>query len=234
MISSSKKEEILAKAQAWFRESIAKKHIKNTQKLVNPFEFNVNPFLAVYLSNFLAGNSDKKNIAKALVYPRALGTSITTSFGTNIQKFAHEVLDSFGSTTSGIDIEFIDQIDGEKKYCQLKSGPETINKDDVETIAGHFTSIINLARTNGVKLGFDQLVVGVLYGDETSLNGHYRRITSQYHYPLLVGQNFWHRLTGDPEFYHDLAEAIGQVAIESDFKEELEKVIEELAANLEI
>ena len=33
-------------------------------------------------------------------------------------------------------------IDGEKKYCQLKSGPDTINKDDVETIAGHFKSVI--------------------------------------------------------------------------------------------
>jgi hypothetical protein len=39
-----------------------------------------------------------------------------------------------GSVVHGIDIEFIDAIDGRKKYCQLKSGPSTINKDDVVTI----------------------------------------------------------------------------------------------------
>ncbi len=104
------KEAILEKAQAWFKKSIAENHIKNTQKLVKASKFDINPFLAVYLSNFLTGNTNPESIAKALLYPRVLGTSITTSFGTNIQKFTNEVLSSFGSTTSGIDIEFIDQI----------------------------------------------------------------------------------------------------------------------------
>lgn len=78
----------------------------------------------MYLANFLTGNSSPKSIAKALIYPRILGTSITTSFGTNIQKFTNDVLDAFGSTTPGIDIEFIDRIDGHKKYCQMKSGTQ--------------------------------------------------------------------------------------------------------------
>ncbi len=221
--------DILQKAKIWFKDSIIENHIKNTLKLSNIKEFNVNPFLLAYLSNFLEGNHDPISIAKALIYPRVLGTSINTSFGTNIQKFTATVLSSFGSTTSGIDIEFIDMIDGEKKFCQLKSGPDTINKDDVETIAKHFTDVIHLSRTNGVKIGFDNLIVGVIYGEATDLSAHYKRISKQYYYPVIIGNDFWHRLTGDPDFYIDLIKAIAEVATEADFKHELDQVIETLA-----
>ena len=233
-MNQDKKDAILEKAQIWFKESISENHIKNTKKLVKVSKFDVNPFLAVYLSNFLTGNTKPESIAKALLYPRVLGTSITTSFGTNIQKFTNEVLSSFGSTTSGIDIEFIDQINNNKIYCQLKSGPNTINKDDVETIVGHFKKVINLGRTNNLRITHDDMVVGIIYGDNASLNGHYKRITGEYDYPIYIGQNFWYRLTGDENFYSDLIHAIGQVAIEADFSEELEDVILELSKASEI
>ena len=197
------KGQVLQNAQDWFKDTISVNHIKNTKKLENVSEFNINPFLAVYLANFLCGNSDPESIAKALIYPRVLGTSITTSFGQNMQSFTNNVLPSFGSTTSGIDIEFDDHIDGHKKYCQLKAGPNTINKDDVETIAGHFRSVINLGRTNNLRLGFDNLIVGVLYGEPSDLSSHYKRITKDYHYPVIAGKEFWHRLTGDADFYAD-------------------------------
>jgi len=221
--------EILDKAKEWFRNTIAANHIANTKKLNKSSEFNINPFLAVYLANFLTGNSSALSIAKALIYPRVLGTSITTSFGTNIQKFTNDVLDAFGSTTLGIDIEFIDQVDGHKKYCQLKAGPNTINKDDVETIIGHFQSTIRLARTNNLRVSLDDMIVGVIYGKRNELSGHYIRIINQYHYPVYVGQDFWHRLTGDGEFYEKLISAIGSVAIEADYSHELEEVIKQLA-----
>ena len=118
-MTKEEKYEILQKAKTWFTKSIADNHIKNTLKLSDIKQFNVNPFLLTYLSNFLEGNHNPKSIAKALIYPRVLGTSINTSFGTNIQKFTSTVLSSYGSTTSGIDIEFIDMIDGEKKYCSI-------------------------------------------------------------------------------------------------------------------
>lgn len=224
------KEEILEKAKDWFRDTIAQNHIKNTEKLVNPKQFNINPFLAVYLANFLTGNSSPESIAKVLLLPRVLGTSITTSFGANIQSFTNNVLDAFGSTTSGIDIEYIDQIDGYKKYCQLKLGPQTINKDDVETIVGHFSSVINLARTNNLRVTHSDLVVGVIYGEPSALSANYKRITHQYHHPVIIGKEFWHRLTGDEDFYADLANIIGSVAIEADYSKEFERVIKELAA----
>lgn len=233
-MNNIEKKEILIKAQNWFKNTISTNHIKNTQKLINPNEFNINPFLTVYLANFLTGNSDPESIAKALIYPRVLGTSITTSFGQNFQSFTNDVLSSLGSTTSGIDIEFIDCIDREKKYCQLKAGPNTINKDDVETIAGHFTSVINLGRTNNVKLSFDNLIVGVMYGEAEDLSSHYKRITNQYHFPVIVGQDFWMRLTGDRDFFADLVKSIGEIAIEANYTAELQSVVENLARTQEI
>lgn len=231
---SINKEEILQKAKQWFNDSIARNHIKNTEKLVNPKEFQINPFLTTYLANFLTGNSSPESIAKVLLLPRVLGTSITTSFGTQIQTFTSSVLKGFGSVISGIDIEFTDQVDGEKKYCQLKAGPNTINKDDVETIANHFRDVIHLARTNRVNIGLDNMIVGVIYGHTSDLSGHYKRITNQYHYPVIVGQDFWYRLTGDESFYIDLINAIGSVACDANYSQEFQNIIRQLSETEEI
>ncbi len=223
------KQKILESAKQWFQETVATNHIVNTEKLTNPKEFNINPFTAVYLANFLTGNSKPESIAKALLFPRVLGTSISTTFGNGIQQFTNDVLGAFGSTTNGIDIEFTDQIDGYKKYCQLKSGPNTINKDDVESIAGHFKGVINLARTNNQRINREDMIVGVIYGEPEQLSSHYKRITSQYDFPVHIGQDFWHRLTGDEHFYQDLIGAIGSVAIEADYSSEFQEVIRELS-----
>jgi hypothetical protein len=228
------KEEILEKAKEWFRTTIVENHASNTKKLVNPKEFNINPFLTIYLANFLTGDSTPESIAKALIYPRVLGNSITTSFGTNVQKFTADVLEGFASVTSGIDIEFVDQIDGHKKYCQLKAGPNTINKDDVETIAGHFKSVIQLGRTNNLRIALGDMVVGLIYGGQEQLSGHYKRLEKQYNIPVLSAQDFWHRLTGDEGFYKELIAAIGSVAIDADYSAELNDIISELAKHEEI
>ncbi|MCP5098114.1 MAG: restriction endonuclease [Chloroflexi bacterium] len=228
------KTEILEKAKEWFRKSIAEQHIKNTEKLANPKKLIINPFLINYLANFLTGNNSPESIAKAIIYPRILGTSITTSFGTNIQKFASEVLDGFGSTTSGIDIEFIDQSDNRRKYCQLKAGPNTINRDDVESIRGHFSAIQALARTNSVSIGYGDLIVGVLYGTPEQLSSHYKRLDFEYSHPVIIGQEFWFRLTGDKQFYHDLIEQIASVATEIDGSDIIQETVKRLASTEEI
>lgn len=231
--SIEQKQKILDAAKVWFGEKIAQNHIRNTEKLTNPDQLKINPFLAVYLANFLTGNSHPESIAKALLYPRVLGTPINTSFGTNMQGFISTIKEvaAVGSTTSGIDIEFIDQIDGRKKYCQLKAGPETINKDDVETIAGHFKAVRNLSRTNNLRIPNDDMIVGVLYGEPHELNSHYRRISAEYDYEVVIGSDFWRRLTGDRNFYRELIEAIGSVAVDADYSKELERVVRELAAS---
>jgi hypothetical protein len=224
--------EIIERAKEFFRKEIAPSHITNTKKLTKLKEFNLNPFLDKYKASFLTGNDDPKSIAKALVYPRILGTSINTTFGNKLQKFCSEVLEGFASTTSGIDIEFIDKTDGKRKYCQIKAGPNTINKDDVETIKGHFAGVKNLARTNNLHIGFSDLIVGVFYGTPEELSGHYKKINQEY--PVIIGAEFWYRLTGEEDFYQRLTDAMGEVASEYDATELIEQVIDSLAKEIEV
>jgi len=235
MIEEFKKERILEAAKNWFREVIAPNHIQNTVKCSDPKELKINPFLVKYLARFLTGKTDALSIAKALILPRALGTSITTSFGENAQKFLGEIRSSIGgSTTSGIDIEFVDQIDGKKKYCQLKLGPTTINKDDVETINQHFASIKRLAQKNHLPLDINQMIVGVLYGERSDLSANYKNIEKKHHYPVYAGKEFWERLTGSDQFYNDLGTAISEVALEFDSSHLLDDTIKKLAETSEI
>lgn len=233
-ISNIKKQEILDAIKKWFRDVVAVNHIKNTNKLTQPNEFDINPFTVAYLAKFLSGNTSARSIAKALLYPRVLGTSITTSLGTNLQKFIPYLKDALGneaagSITPGMDIEFIDQIDNKKKYCQLKAGPITINKDDVTTIHNHFKNARNLARTNGASLSSDDLVIGILYGDRSKLSANYKTLEKEHGYHVFIGQEFWYRLTGEEHFYFELGRAIASVSEEFDGTELLERIIKELS-----
>ncbi len=232
IMNEIKRQEILLTAKEFFRDTIAVNHVKNTEKLASLKEFKINPFLDKYLANFAFGDSSAESIAKALVYPRVLGTSITTSFGTNMQNFCNVVLRGYASLVSGIDIEFIDAIDGRKKYCQIKSGPNTINKDDIKSIIDHFDSVRNLARTNrntDINPTID-CIVGVLYGTFEDISSHYRVVNNTY--PVVCGQDFWHRLTGDPNFYEALINAFAEVAVDVDGREVIQQTIDALAMEL--
>lgn len=116
------------------------------------------------------------------------------------------------SGIDGIDIEFVDAMDGRRKYCQCKAGPKTINKDDITTFLSHFKYLMNKSRLDRMGLQFDDLVVGVLYGEKGSLSAFYKAIDT--HYPVLCGSDFWMHLTGDETFYHRLAKAFGEVVDE--------------------
>ena len=191
--------------------------------------FDINPFLINYLAAFLCGDTSNLSIAKALVYPRILATSINTSFGQNTQIFISNLSQIIGNASGidGIDIEFIDALDGRRKYCQCKAGPQTINKDDVTTILGHFKKLIGKARLDKMPLMLDDMIVGVLYGDKISPN--YKMIEAQY--PVYYGANFWLHLTGDTNFYYRLSKAFGEVVEEGkiDGKQLIADKVQEIA-----
>jgi hypothetical protein len=233
-MNEQEQKEILEKVKIWFRTVIIPNHIKNTLKLSNPSEFDINPFLVPYIAAFLTGELTPESVAKALLYPRVLGSSITTSFGQNMQTFISGVLDSYGSLVPGIDIEFVDAVDGRKKYCQAKLGPNTINKDDVETIHNHFRQAKNLGRTNNLPVQQHDLVVGILYGEPGQESNHYRSLRDKHDYSLCIGQDFWHRLTGDESFYSELKKAIAEVAVEAKGEKLIQKVIGDLSQKDEI
>lgn len=231
-MNNQQRELILENAKIFFRNEIVLSHINGACKRASKLsEYNVNPFLFKYLANFLTGNDDSISIARALVLPRILGSSINTSFGMKIQNLVSSLFQGLGSTTQGIDIEFIDAIDGRKKYCQLKAGPNTINYDDVTTITNHFNGVRSLARTNNLNVGINDMIVGVVYGDESELSSHYKKIGATY--PVIIGKDFWHRLTGKEDFYFELIDAIGEVALEVDGSNVVEQTIATLALEIE-
>lgn len=226
------REQIIENAKSFFRTEIVQSHIEGACNRASQLsEYNVNPFLFKYLANFLTGNDDSESIARALVLPRVLGSAITTSFGMKIQSLISTLFQGLGSTTQGIDIEFVDEIDGRKKYCQLKAGPNTINRDDVTTIVNHFRGVRNLARTNNLNIGIQDMIVGVVYGEAAELSSHYRKIGNDY--PVHIGQDFWHRLTGRENFYFELIDAIGEVALEVDASNIVENTIKKLSIEIE-
>lgn len=231
-MKQAEKLELMDKFKEWFRHVLSEAHKRNTEKLQDPKEFQINPFIIYYLANYLEGNSDPKTLAKVLVYPRALGTSITTSFGALQRFISKDWFKAYGSAIPGIDIEFVDQIDGRRKYCQLKSGPNALNKDDIKTYVDHFKAIKNLARTNSLNLEYGDLVFALTYGERSEINAFIKGLEDQ-HVRTLVGKEFWYALTGDIDFYKSLIKAAGEVAKEFNMKSLVESVIDKLSKRIE-
>lgn len=75
------------------------------------------------------------------------------------------------------------------------------------------------------------LMFCLLYGEESEKNGYVRSIETDY--IVVMGKDFWHRLTGDEDFYSDLITAFGEVALEVNMKEAVEEVIDKLANKIE-
>lgn len=229
-MTEQEKATLLTKAKELFRDTFAANHYKNTEHLDKTSAFTINPFLHKYLTMFAFGEDTPENRAKALLYPRAFGTSMTTGFGNFLQNLCNELRQSYPSTTAGMDIEFDDSVDGRHKYCQLKASPQTINKDDVKTVKDHFRGVINLARTNGQAVAPMDCVVGVCYGTRKDLSSHYKKIDEDY--PVYTGDEFWTHLTGDAHFYEDLINAFAEVAADINASGMVEETVEKLAQNI--
>jgi hypothetical protein len=227
------KQQILRDFTTWWRDEFAVSHKTNTIKLSSLSEFTINPFLWNYLAFYLRGNSSSRALAEALILPRALGTSVNTIFGTRFQKFIVVYFkDTYGSTTPGVDIEFLDKIDHRKKYCQLKAGPNVVNNDDIKTVIDHFDSLRRLARTNHSDVNDRDCIFALLYGKPKEKNGAIRSIERSY--PVYIGQEFWYHFTGDEGFYNDLVQAIGEIANEFDLSDIVEDTIVKLSENIRI
>lgn len=218
----------------YFQKNIFENHIEaSLSKNSQLKSYNINPIVVRYLSEILEGNYSPIGVAKALFYPRVLGTSINTSFGTRIQNMFIDLNIASGSMIKGMDIEFIDQIDNRKKWCQLKAGPNTINSEDVNPLLKKFNDTINLARTNRAMKDINNtdFIVGIIYGEESELSQHYKRINNTF--PVIIGKDFWHRLTGYPNFYDNLIEALYNSIDTLNTKDVLNVGCEKLAKEIE-
>jgi len=212
--------ELINQIAEYFEMNVFEQHINTCLKTHSKLKaYNINPIIVKYLSKVLDDNYCAEGVAKALYYPRVLGTSINTTFGTRIQNMFIDLKMAEGSFIKGMDIEFTDKVDNRKKWCQLKSGPNTINSEDVKPLIDKFTSTINLARTNRAFAGINNtdFIVGVLYGEQSELSMHYKKI-DQIH-PVSIGKDFWHRITGYPDFYSKLVVALHESIANIDTKD---------------
>ncbi|MDQ8144128.1 PmeII family type II restriction endonuclease [Chryseobacterium sp. CFS15] len=226
--------DILAEIVEYFKVYIFENHITasiNTHSKLK--SYNINPIIVKYLSKVLENNYTAIGVAKALFYPRVLGTSINTSFGARIQNMFVDLKIAEGSLIKGMDIEFIDKIDNRRKWCQLKSEPNTINSEDVKPLIKKFTDTINLARTNKAfkNINNTDFMVGVLYGEVDELSMHYKVIDKTH--PVIIGKEFWHRVTGFPDFYDGLVQNL-QLLIENiDTQDLINLGVEKLSKEIE-
>jgi hypothetical protein len=226
--------EIIQEIVEYFKVYIFENHITasiNTHSKLK--SYNINPIVVKYLSKVLENDYTPIGVAKALFYPRVLGTSINTSFGTRIQNMFVDLKIAEGSLIKGMDIEFMDKIDNRRKWCQLKSGPNTINSEDVKPLIKKFTDTINLARTNKAfkNINNTDFMVGVLYGEIDELSMHYRVIDKTH--PVIIGKEFWYRVTGFPDFYDGLVQNL-QLLIENiDTQDLINLGVEKLSKEIE-
>lgn len=234
-MKAKNQEETINEIVEYFKTYIFENHITasiNTHSKLK--SYNINPIVVKYLSKVLENDYSPIGVAKALYYPRVLGTSINTSFGTRIQNMFVDLKIAEGSLIKGMDIEFVDKIDKRRKWCQLKSGPNTINSEDVKPLVKKFTDTINLARTNKAfkNINNTDFIVGVLYGEQDELSMHYKVIDKTH--PVVIGKDFWHRVTGFPTFYDGLVESL-QLLIENiDTQDLINKGVQELAKEIEV
>lgn len=217
----------------YFERNIFEQHINASLKTHSKLKsYSINPIVVKYLSKVLENTYSPEGVAKALFYPRVLGTSINTSFGTRIQTMFVELGIAQGSLIPGMDIEFVDKKDKRKKWCQLKSGPNTINSEDVKPLIKKFTDTIRLAKTNNSKLSNTDFIVGVLYGEAEELSMHYRLIDKTH--PVLIGKEFWHRITGFPNFYDKLVKALHTSISNLDTQDFINKGCNDLAEEVKL
>lgn len=224
---------LVSKIVDYFNQNLFEKHIVSSLEKNSKLKtYNINPILVKYLSKVLVDNYTAEGVAKALYYPRVLGTSINTSFGTQIQNMFVDLQIAEPSLIKGMDIEFIDKIENRKKWCQLKSGPNTINSEDVKPLIKKFTDTINLARTNKAMKNIrnTDFIVGVLYGNSSELSMHYKRINEIH--PVLIGQDFWHRITGFETIYSYLVDSLHESILTLDTKNFINVGYEKLAAEI--
>ncbi|MFT5915459.1 MAG: hypothetical protein ACJAWV_002296 [Flammeovirgaceae bacterium] len=216
--------ELLEKAKSFFRKEIVGAHLnvacKKASKLSN---YNVNPFLFKYLANFLRGNDDSRSIAEALVFSQIIDFEIQTD------KLIDAVFSCYKSDIDGVDIEFIDQKDKRRKYCQLYLNPDKIDFESSQFISKSFGKSIRNFRERELKIALNDMIVGVFYGEQNSLSSLYLSIPERY--TTIVGADFWHRLTGSDTFYPKMIDELFEILLEITKEKECQNEITQLQEN---
>lgn len=102
------------------------------------------------------------------------------------------------SASQGIDLEFVNN--DTLFLISIKSGPNWGNSSQYSALERDFLHAVRRIKQAQTKINV-QPVLGICYGkSKTTYHNSYMKI---------MGQNFWHMISGVPNFYIDIIEPIG-------------------------
>lgn len=156
-----------------------------------------------------------------------LERSSVTAMGSALQQVAREIAGQ-GTGVAGADIML--ERDGRRYYIQVKSGPDTANKDIAQNIA----TLLNSARARDPEA---ICLLGVCYGRAEQISPIARGELTNRGVGLRVGREFWEFISGNPDCMADVLELAGAAASSADeapFAERVERRLDALAADFMI
>jgi hypothetical protein len=131
-----------------------------------------------------------------------LERGLVTGMGSTLQAIAREIAGQ-GSGVAGADIEKLKG--GRRYFIQVKSGPDTANKDIAQNIA----TLLNSARARDPEA---VCLLGVCYGRPEQISGIAHRELEIRGVGLRVGQEFWEFIGDDPNTMTAVLELAAETA----------------------
>jgi hypothetical protein len=125
-----------------------------------------------------------------------------TAMGTALQRIAREIAGQ-GSGVAGADIEL--NRGGRRYFIQVKSGPDTANRD----IAQNISALLNSARARDPT---SICLFGVCYARPEQISDIAHRELQRAGVGLKVGAEFWEFISGDPNCMSEVLELAGRAA----------------------
>jgi hypothetical protein len=191
-----------------------KRVFKNLQSL-SLDDLTPNPLLMKLVGTVAEYNKAEK-ITEYLLNAR-IERSTSTGFGMAIQKIATSFCETTG--VGGADISIVkvnEQGIPVRWYIQMKSGPQTVNKDICIQISQELHSAVRRAPGSAGLLG-------ITYGKQQRVSG----ITQQYlSFDFKAGRHFWEFISDDPECYKKIWEIT--IDISDNYRDKSGKTLKQL------
>ncbi len=148
-----------------------------------------------------------------------------TAFGTTLQAISKDIA-GHATGVAGADIMLVR--DNRRYYIQVKSGPDTANRD----IAQNIGSLLNAARARDPEA---VCMFGVCYARPEQISGIVKGQLQRAGVGLKIGREFWEFISGDPQCLNELLTLAGEAAGEAppgeaSFAERVESKLESLTS----
>ncbi len=153
--------------------ALVRDFVENALSEINATDFDkllINPFL-IYAFNF----TDHREVVRFCFYQKVT-RSIVTSWGFVVQDMLI-VTGSVPATEKGFDLR-IDR-KGKEYHLQIKSSPNTMNKDAVDTLNSNLSRLQQTQKQIGI--------LGVTYGLQSQLSGMMKGVSGK----VLMGRDLW-------------------------------------------